>query len=466
MVNKDNQIVITNKKEDFLQYFIAIVIALIILLYFCYEDLKTYTAWTLNLLDVIYEMRIYDFYVEVAQNIHNVTVQYASGDIVGLIPWAVWNIPIWILQYFGGMDICDHPFMLVWSHLFLVVVLAFTFRLFIKVANHLSDDKNTIFLLGKLFLFSPFVYIAICYSGQTDILSAALFLLSLYMLFQGKRKRFYICAMIGYMIKPFFFLSHIAIILLEEKNILKILAKILCILSLNWAYSFIFWQAPMYQFSRRQGSTGRMIQEILGPGIDSVNGLTACSVIIGLIFVYFMSYVTKVEGKKKNQYIVYYSTLPLLVYFMLVEFEHYRLLIMALLAGMVILCKTEYLRTNIILLTIMNVSGMICNIAGDDYLFNNRYIKDSIFAQVISPWRALNYGGGLQSNLMNLIPHFDLVVIIASTVFVIVTVFFIILNKPEKVVFDKLQGNHVDKKLVWFNYFLIVPILLLSLYNV
>lgn len=466
MEKRDGRIRIGSKKEYFLEYFIAIVIASMLLLIFCYEDLKTYTAWSLNLLDVTYEMRIYDFYAYTAQNLHGVTVQYYSISIVGLIPWAVWNIPIWILQYFWGMDICDYPFMLVWSHLFLVIVLVFTFRLFIKVGDYLSDDKNTILLSGKLFLFSPFVYIAICYSGQTDVLSAALFLLSLYMLFQGKRKKFYICAMVAYMVKPFFFLAYIAIILLEEKNILKIFAKILGILSLNWVYSLIFWQAPMYQFSRTQGPTGRMIQEILGPGFSSINGLTACSLVIGLIIVYFAAYAIRAEGEEKKQYIVYFSMLPILVYFMLVEFEHYRLLILALLTGLVILYKTEYLRTNIILLTVMNVSGLICNIAGDSFLFNNRYIRESVFEQIFSSVRVLNYEGGIQANAARLIPYFDIIVIIASSIFIITAVLFIILNKPGQRKFAKLLGAHANKKLVWVNYLMIIPVLLFSLYNI
>lgn len=466
MEKRDGRIRIGSKKEYFLEYFIAIVIASMLLLIFCYEDLKTYTAWSLNLLDVTYEMRIYDFYAYTAQNLHDVTVQYYSISIVGLIPWAVWNIPIWILQYFGGMDICDHPFMLVWSHLFLVIVLVFTFRLFIKVGDYLSDDKNTILLLGKLFLFSPFVYIAICYSGQTDVLSAALFLLSLYMLFQGKRKKFYICAMIGYMVKPFFFLAYIAIILLEEKNIFKIFAKIFCILSLNWVYSLIFWQAPMYQFSRTQGPTGRMIQEILGPGFSSLNGLTACSVVIGLIIVYFAAYAIKPEGERKPQCIVYFSMLPILVYFMLVEFEHYRLLILALLTGLVILCKKEYLRINVVLLTVMNVSGLVCNIAGDSYLFNKRYIVESVLDSVISPLKQIDYQGGIQTNIMELFPWFEELVMCMAAVFVVAAIIFIILNRPGQKPVSKLINGQVARGWVWINHLMILPVLILSLYNI
>lgn len=466
MVKKNKFLSYKINKEQVLACCIAVLIMSLMLLFFCYEDLKTYTAWTLNILDVTYELRPYDFYTYSAQNLHNVTVQYVSGAVAGLIPWSIWNIPIWILQYFFGMDICDYPFMLVWSHLFLVLVAYFVFRLFLNLSQYLNDDQEKIRLAASLFLFSPFVYIAIGYSGQTDILSAVPFMISIIMLFKKNNKWFYLCAMIGVMIKPFFFLAYIAIIILQEKNLLKIIAKIASIFSLSIVYNIIFWQAPLYQFSKTKGPAERMIQEILGPGIDSVNGLTACSVVIGLILVYFFAYATEIDKEKNNQYIIYYSMLPLLIYFMLVEFEHYRLLIMALLISMVILCRTEYLQTNIILLTVMNVSGLICNIAGDSFMFNNRYIKDSMIDQMISPWYTLNYDGGIQNNLMRLIPHFDLVVIVASTVFVITSVFFIIINNPGKAGILKLQKSNVNKKLVWINYLLIVPVLFLCLYNV
>jgi len=436
----------------------AELIAVFMLFSFSYEDLQIRTVWGLNFLDVAFEGRIEEFYIYTAKNLHNLPLQYMSGNFIKIIPWSIWNIPIWICTYFLKMDICEYPIMYVWSELYLVFILYCSYRVFVKIAEFLEISKEDIYLGTLLFVFSPFVYIGVFYSGQSDVLELLFFLLSVYAVFKDRKKTFWLWAIIGCWMKPFYLLSYVAIILLYNKDIIKIVEKVIGLFSLSGFFKIALYYFPMYKFSSKAGPINDMLKYMLH-GAEGINNIQISLLVLVLVFIYFTVYATDIRKNVASRQVIYYSALPLLAYFCFIDFEHYRMILLIPVLILTIIVNHEYMKINIIFLTILNITGVLCITGSSTYFLNMRYIKGTLLERVLVKIKHLNYDSGIRSNALELIPHFELIVSVAAVAFVMTAFLFCVINYPtKKKKFIQDCGSY-SKVLVWCNVYLIVPVL-------
>lgn len=441
--------------------FLAVLIAVFMIFSFFYEDLWMRTVWKFNLLDVFFEGRIGEYYIHTAQNLHNLPIQYVSGDFINGISWAIWNIPIWLFAYFGGIDVCENPFMYVWSELYLVFILFLTYKVFLKIAEVMNAAENEIKSGVLLFVFSPFVYIGIFYSGQTDVREMLCFLLSLYFLFKNKKGGFWFWAILSCWIKPFYLLAYVSVILLYNKDIFIIIGKVVSLFSLSAFFSVVFRFVPMYNYSSKDMPVNRMLESMLW-GFEGINGLELSLLVLVLIFIYFMAYLTKTDKYDKNKMILCHTLFPLLAYFCIVDFEHYRMILLVPVMVLIIITGKKYLKINMILLTVFNVCGLICIIGNSSYCFNMRYIKGTVLERLLSNFKSINYDSGIRSNAFELIPNFGMIVGCAATLFVITCCLFSYINWPGQKS-DKIPiCSSYNRILIWINVYMIVPVLMLA----
>ena len=439
--------------------FAAVLTAVFMLLSFSYEDLRTRTIWKLNFLDVAFEGRIDEYYSYSELNIHD--LQYPSGNFVKGLAWSVWNIPVWIVTYFFKMDICEHPFLYMWSYLYLVFVLLCSYKIFVKSAELLGTEKKDIALGGALFVFSPFVYIGVLYSGQNDVEVLFLYLLSMYGLFKDRKGVFWLGAVLCYWMKPFYLFSYIAVILLCNKNIFKIIGKTAGLLSFSFLVSLILKMMHLQPSSSQNESINNMWGYML-QGFPGINGIQISILIFVLVLIYFAAYMTKAEGERRNRVLLYYAALPTLAYFCLVDFEHYRVLLLVPLIVLIIIANKDYLKINIMLLTILNGCGLLAIIGNSDYLLNMRYIKGTVFEMILKNFRTLNYDSGIRSNMFTLMPHYEVAAGIAAAFFVAAAGVFAFVNYPERKELTIAQSRAYSRVLVGCNVCMIIPVLALA----
>lgn len=439
--------------------FAAVLTAVFMLLSFSYEDLRTRTIWKLNFLDVAFEGRIDEYYSYSELNIHD--LQYPSGNFVKGLAWSVWNIPVWIVTYFFKMDICEHPFLYMWSYLYLVFVLLCSYKIFVKSAELLGTEKKDIALGGALFVFSPFVYIGILYSGQNDVEVLFLYLLSMYGLFKDRKGVFWLGAVLCYWMKPFYLFSYIAVILLCNKNIFKIIGKTAGLLSFSFLVSLILKMMHLQPSSSQNESINNMWGYML-QGFPGINGIQISILIFVLVLIYFAAYMTKAEGEQRNRVLLYYAALPTLAYFCLVDFEHYRVLLLVPVIVMIIIANKDYLKINIMLLTILNGCGLLAIIGNSHYLLNMRYIKGTVFEMILKNFKTLNYDSGIRSNMFTLIPHYEVAAGIAAAFFVAAAGVFAFVNYPERKELTIAQSRAYSRVLVGCNVCMIIPVLALA----
>ena len=180
------------------------------------------------------------------------------------------------------------------------------------------------------------------------------------------------------------------------------------------------------------------------------------------MLIYFAAYMTKAEGEQRNRVLLYYAALPTLAYFCLVDFEHYRVLLLVPVIVMIIIANKDYLKINIMLLTILNGCGLLAIIGNSHYLLNMRYIKGTVFEMILKNFKTLNYDSGIRSNMFTLIPHYEVAAGIAAAFFVAAAGVFAFVNYPERKELTIAQSRAYSRVLVGCNVCMIIPVLALA----
>ena len=356
-----------------IEWIIAILIAVVMLLMFNYIDLKSLTIWSTNIWDTIADGDITQYYEYTGRNIYNVPHQYNGGPIFNVIFWAVWNLPIWLVQRFMGKVIVKNFILLLWSKLFLVVALGVTLLFAYKICKLLfKDNKKAIWTvyLGATCLFT---YLGVFYAGQTDILVCMFATLGIYFLIKEKNAWFYIFSAIAISIKYFFLLPYIPIILLLEKNIWKIIAKIGIGISPIVLFELLAKNLPMYVISEQSNNANHILNGFFG-GIKWGNACTISLFILGYIVICFIAYIIKPkEEEEKYNYVVYFSVVPIMIMVMFSTYcEFYRPILLMPMLMILYGFKPELFRINVILETLMYIAFLVSN-ATNGYLLSSKF---------------------------------------------------------------------------------------------
>lgn len=338
-----------------------------------YMDLRTLTVWTVNVWDNIYETgNPLIYYAYSALNYYGLDHAMVGSDFLIYLPWAIWNLPIWILQRFFGLTILEHPLMLFYSKSFLILLLVLTCIMVKKIAALLTDDTEELFQNLVLYASSFFVLTGIAYIGQNDILVILTMLLAIYNLLKGNMKKFVLWAALSIAFKPFFIFSYIALVLLKEKKIHRICLYGIAGISIYFLQKIPFMNAPMYKESLSYGPTSNVIGLLLNTKLP-ISAVGVSLFVLSLLIVYLMAYLDNPENKTKEKYI-YYCTLPFICFFAFTNFESYRPIYLFVLFYLLMLTKPQYRRINLWLETISTGCLIIYYMVSDTLFYNGHYI--------------------------------------------------------------------------------------------
>lgn len=397
--------------------FLSTIIFIFSSLFCYYGDLRTSTIWSVNIWDTLFKTgNILNYYSYSAQNIYHIHAMVGC-DFLIYIPWAIWNLPIWALQYFFDITIVDHPIMLLYSKSFLILLVFGCSILFTKIAKNFQSNFDNTSTSIFLFFSSFFTLNSITYFGQNDIIIIFVILLSINSYMKSNFKGFLFWAAISIAFKPFFIFSYVALILLIEKKIHKILLYILSGFSIYFLQKIPFYNAPMYQESLANGpasATFRFLYEntlAITPYMISVFFLSLC-------ITYALAYFDNTDTDK-NYKILYYSLLPFICYFLFVRHETYRPLYLFTFIYLIILARPAYQRINIIL----EMISTTCIIYKFFYTTTILYHGDFILLPGVT-----NNQKSLNQFVTNLLPNNFLTIDMA--VLVTCMLIFAIINHP------------------------------------
>jgi hypothetical protein len=349
-------------------------LSLVAIMTFFFVDLVSLTIWSTNLLDVIWDGNLRGFYAFSAENIHGIYHTLAGMEIFALIPHAIWNIPIWIAQRFFHIEIAQSAYCLIWSKLYLVGLLAAACGVVFKISLLLDQDKNKAMQVCFLSVSSIFVFTGIYYAGQNDIFLLLLGLLSLYFLLKNKGGLFLLFAGLSILAKPFFLFPLVALLLLTEKNLLKVLGKLALCLSFSLPFKVLFLGAPLYRESLSAGS-GHLIQRFLGEGTfpAGLGEFAPVMVCLGALYLFAFLKVPQDEAER-NTYIIYVTAAAFLLIPLWTWVEFYRPLILIPLVPLLLVHNTRFFKLNIILEIVMSFSLSFAKVFYEE-VYRTQYMK-------------------------------------------------------------------------------------------
>ena len=455
------------------EWIMAGIIGAFIFVSFNYIDLKSLTIWSTNLWDVLYDGRFFDYYAFSAENIHNISNQYVGCDITAFLPWAVWNFPIWLVQRFGGLEIVKTPWMLAWSKLFLVGVLAAVLYYTYKICMMLTDNRNKSMWAVFLSASSAFVYINIFYAGQNDLLSVFFSVVAIYKLMQNKQWIFLLFSALAISVKPFFLFPLIAVILLYEKSIPKAVLKTASTLSVLLASKLLFLGAPMYKESLQNGPINNMLLNIFSSKI--VVGFGSISFFaMALVVVYFFCFTRKcLDDHTRNKYCIYAVMVTYMLYFMLSFDSFYRPMLLVPFLYIMIVQNKRLFQYNILLETFMSFFLTLHMALRGSPIFRTIEINytwvQQLFGEVKNRneirYPTLNFA--LAKIGRRLFAHINIINILwpaISGVAFICAFLLIVLNFPREKIKLPMDGEICERWILWLRMCIVLPFAALALY--
>ncbi len=207
-----------------LEYAIVFICMTICLASFSYIDTVTYTVWSIDIWEALFDGRITDYFTVTAENKWGSLHGGNCYGVLWLVPWALWNFPIWAIQTVVGDFSVYNPACIIWSKLFLVVCTVASAIYVRKIVKHVTDDVGLADLGALLTVGSGVAMLSVGFAGQDEVLYLLSFLIGTHLLMTGKRWWAFVFFCYTMACYPVMILPLLVILLMHERNTLKVLA--------------------------------------------------------------------------------------------------------------------------------------------------------------------------------------------------------------------------------------------------
>ncbi len=199
----------------------SFLVCLILLISHTYNDIVITTRHGINFWNVLLEGKFLDFYKVsriASGNDYYTAVQGCAYNILVYIVFAVWNLPLYLLERFAGVDVMNAIPCLVYSKLLVVACTAVTAAILRKLLEALHVSKEHHSLMVYLYLSSTLLVTVVFLTGQYDILSLPFQMLGLLAFIKGKDRAFVFWFGIAFCFKYFAAIIFLPLLLLRHKK--------------------------------------------------------------------------------------------------------------------------------------------------------------------------------------------------------------------------------------------------------
>ena len=261
----------TGKKVDekyfkYLEYGLFILAAAAAYLVFMHPDLRNTIDNSNIFLSAIKNGKLLSFYeysVEKAVNRYS-----ANYNLMIYIIFGIWQAPMLILTRLLGKDYVEWSISLAWSKLLLVLFM-FAVAVFVyKIVLECAQKKERALLAVYLYFTSVLVFFPVLICCQLEVVATFFMLVGLYYYLKGNMLFFWLAFLISVPIKGFGLLMALPLLLLKEKNLLKVFAMLGSMMSLVLIEKLIYRNSVVYKYAL-QAQNDDVIEGIMGTAVDS-----------------------------------------------------------------------------------------------------------------------------------------------------------------------------------------------------
>ena len=430
---------------------IAIATAFLIsLLTFDYIDGITETCWTLTIWDALFDGRLLDYSAVTYENARGAPHIGDVGGFMSLLPWAIWNFPLWLAYPTPESGNIDTPACMIWSKLFLIVCLVVACYLIKKLSFRITTDRVASDYSFILSLSAGTAIISTGYAGQNEIIYVVTFLASILCYLQEHKLTS--AALMVYSLGCYPLLVIPLMLLLFVNNYGLIKTIIIAVIEL--VLGMMLFSIGSSSTSSSYGSVSEYLDKLFFSTPIALDAGTISLFMVSLVLILFYC-VIRIKDYNVDSAIVcvtiFFTTMMMFCWMM---FYRYYVCIPAIVISLMLLYKTNKNLFKIGLLLFTLINYLSCLVA-----CRNIYVWDYLsFQGLLSNYLTYNYPDNFLWLLFgdNAVICMDLIysALVATCVFYL----YILIMKPT----DCKEIEINEKLLVMVNA--MCPLVLIALY--
>jgi len=442
------------------EWIFMIFIGVLTLVMFRYADLESFTGWSVNFWDTLFAGNISDFYGYSAQNAIGVPSIYCGSSIFPILVLAICNFPIWLAKTFAGCNLMTSFGAMLYAKMVLVAFFVGTLAISTKICKKIGMTKQDILYMIFLSSSSLFVYSALGYCGQNDIVDIFFCMLAIYSLLKKQNGLFIFLMAVSIAFKPFTLFIFLPILMLVEKNIFKIIVKTVITMSFSAFWYVIYFNQDSFWVSMHKNSNEGLLKGMVESTTFAVSLGTISLFFFSYIIILFVCYITQHKNEEeliKN--ICYYSFAAMCSYFMFCGFEPYRIIMLFPFMYILIGLNKEIRLLNIILEFFINIAYFIFATYTFFWCYSSNRMDHMLITKI--------FGTNIQydASYKTIYDMFGLgnVLTILNTIFFVAMAIILFINHPKSKIQINTNYKYVSRSLFWLRSFIIIPFLLLSI---
>lgn len=376
---------------------LTVCLLFVLLISHTYNDLVATTRHGINFWNILKDGKFLEFY-EVNRmasgNIFYAKVQGCAYNILVYIVFAIWNLPLYFLERFAGVDVMNAIPCLVYSKLLVVVCTAVTMYILKKILEEFELPKEHLLLTLYLYVSSTLLVSVIFITGQYDILSVIFQLLGFLAFLKGKNRAFILWFGISFCFKFFAVVIFLPLLLLRDKKVFSWIRSLIVML-IPWVLTRIpFWIYGIVAGSARtlasggEAAAGKFMTNML-TSCNITNGINLFVIVYAAILVW--CYLQDSTSKKSGHQGVWACMLAYASFFGLMKAYPYWSIMLAPFVTLAIAMAPQHIYLNTILET-MGYAGLV----GVNMLrYNWVYLGDTLEPMV---WSRILVGTGYDTD--------------------------------------------------------------------
>lgn len=360
-----------------------------------YGDCVAYTQWSVNIWDALFSGRIREYFLVSAEKLRGYYCGNAYG-VLYLLPWAIWNFPLWLSRIILNKDTVATTLCILWSKMFLILcahVMAFYCS---KIVFFFTKDEKLSLPSFLNALCCCTMFVSIAYFGQDEIVYMSVFLAAVYYVLQDNKKLGYFLLGTTVMLCNLMLIPVLAVLFIKEKNLLKILALVVCFVLPEKIASSFCGIGQLSEIAKNYTVAGSYhlrdyFDWFFRRSMFQFSDYSVSLFAIIVVVIFLLSYIYKTKDSEQENYMtILMPAISLLAMTIFSWLHAYRWFIYFPLCSILVFIngkKDGNLKTGIVILTVLDFFKMLVMLPFDYVLRQGAFS----FGPVTSIWKQNNY---------------------------------------------------------------------------
>ena len=384
--------------------FCALTSALFIMIHFSYYDCVDAVRNSVNVWYALFDGDFLNYYSYTRYAEHEVTFPVfqmvhngASYSYLVYLFFGIWLFPLYILERYLGINLFWHAWGVMYAKVGLILVSIVNAFLLKKIIFKVTSDERKADIAPLLYFTSPLFFSCTVVVGQLEAITVMFMLFAFWYYIQGKNSLFLLFFAFAMPFKYFAFLAFIPLLILEEKNLLKIVGKTIVVIAPTIVSSIIFFYDRHRYVGTMEGSNrpiGDNMLTLLADGMMSsgstwkIGDISFNLFIVVMFLLWWWCYLQKATDKydlaQKAFFASFISMLSFLILFSPV-YPYWCLLLLPFAIGSVLL-NSNNVENVIAIESIASISYLMWQFVNYYWVFGLYGMQCNVFLSEKAPY--------------------------------------------------------------------------------